>query len=262
MEGFDTLPEREKNEWVLGSTEPDLLDNLPPALRTQVEDILSREGMLVSSPYLEEVRRPLIARVNYAIGQNVTSLAEFVSIIQHVKQAPSRGAVGETFVRRFHTETQTGSEKYRKPYFSEEHTMSDKSLQPDMIRPLSRRTLDVKVGYNDNSINLSQLDRYASLVATSQAEANATLKEYLLDLGIKDGVLQGHDYVFMPDGESKALEAATRALKKIRQRQLETAVAIYYIDRSSPDDQSGGVYSLQVIANRVVSNYVGEKLPD
>jgi hypothetical protein len=265
VKGFEALPEQEKYEWVLNSTEPDLLDNLPTALREQVETLLGRPGLLGSSPYLEEARRPLIARINHLIGQNINSLEAFVKLVPHIKQAPSRGALGETFARRFHTGDLTGSERYRKPHFDKDLNGATEDSQPDMLRPLSRCLLDIKVGYRAGDIDDKRLEKYVKLVKATENPANLALNQLLVDLGVAEGILERQDLLFLPDGTGSAETAARNAFALIERKNLTRTVQIYYVTGYNDAGSSKtGVYKLILDEeeDEIIAEFVGDKLPD
>jgi len=248
----------------LRSSEPDLLEKLPAHLKAEVENLLAVPGIVARTHYLEDARLPLIKRLNQRIGYHIRDLAEFEQVVGIVRQNSSRGAVGEVFARRFVAGELTASLDRRKPHFPKELYGGDKNIQPDIIRPLSRRTLDVKVGYSEGEIDDDQLERYTLLVQHSQQASSSPLQARLEELGLEGGGLDGHDYLFLPDGSGKTREAATRAYRKIADKQFAPFVQVYYVAAFLGGASSKvGVYLLELNElDEVVATFIGDKLPD
>jgi hypothetical protein len=263
--GFDKLSPKEQARALLATSEPELLAGLPEQLKLELEQLLDEPNLVAKSLYLEEAKRPLIARVNQRLGNQIGSLEEFESLAKLIRQEGTKGTIGETFARRFVVSEQTGSEQNRKPYFPKESYGGDKSVQPDMLRPQSRRTLDVKVGYSTGDIDDDQLDRYVKLIRASRQPENVKLRESLLALGVTKVSLNGHDYLFLSDGKGKAEEAALKAYKKISRRNKLGEVGIYYVaNYTDPTGQTKlGIFTLELDEERELSSrLIGERLPD
>ncbi len=264
IKNWEELSERQQAEALLRSSEPDLLEKLPAHLKAEVESLLANPGIVARTRYLEDARLPLIKRLNQRLGYQLRDLAEFEQVMEVVRQNSSRGAVGEVFARRFVAGEQTASLERRKPHFPKELYGGDKNIQPDMLRPLSRRTLDVKVGYSEGEIDDDQLERYTLLVQASQQASSSPLQARLGELGLEGGGLEGHDYLFLPDGSGKTREAATRAYRKISDKQFTPFVQVYYVG-AFPGGASSkvGVYLLELNElDEVVATFIGDRLPD
>jgi hypothetical protein len=90
------------------------------------------------------------------------------------------------------------------------------SIYPDFLRPNSRRTLDVKTGYDRGAIEDVQIADYNRLITASQRPGNVALRRRLEGLGVRGGRLEGHDYLFISNGTGSAQQAAERAYNQIQ----------------------------------------------
>ena len=230
IKNWEDLSERERAEALLRSSEPDLLEKLPAHLKAEVENLLAVPGIVARTHYLEDARLPLIKRLNQRIGYHIRDLAEFEQVVGIVRQNSSRGALGEVFARRFVAGELTASLERRKPHFPKELYGGEQAIQPDMLRPLSRRTLDVKVGYDESNISDSQLEKYVKLVRASRSGAYPELDQRLKELGLNSTELEGHDYLFLPDESGRSKEAALRAFNQIQEAGYNTEIGIYYVE--------------------------------
>jgi hypothetical protein len=263
--GYANLSEPEKAKAIFNSTEPNLFENLPNVIKTALTSLFSQLNLVAKSLYIEEAREPLKARANQLIGNQIKDLAEFENVIRFIEQGSTKGTIGETFVRRFVAGEQTGLAQNRKPYFAKELYGGEKSVQPDMLRPQSRRTLDVKVGYSTGDIDDDQLARYVKLIKASRQPENVELGGSLLALGLTKASLNGHDYLFLPDGKGKAEEAAMQAFGLITRKDALAFMAVYYLDSfiNTTGNNETGVFRLEVDEmGELTSRSVGKQLPD
>ncbi|MEM8637573.1 MAG: hypothetical protein AAGG51_01960 [Cyanobacteria bacterium P01_G01_bin.54] len=102
--------------------------------------------------------------------------------------------------------------------------------EPDRIRPRERRTLDIKVG--SRNLDSEQLDDYLNLIEQSQDLNNTALRDKLRRLGVRDGELKGHDYLFLPTQGGNIQDPLRRAYNLIRDRRAINQVRLYYVDDS------------------------------
>ncbi len=263
IKNWEELSERERAETLLRSSEPDLLENLPAHLKAEVEDLLAKTGIIARTRYLEDARLPLIKRLNQRLGYHLRDLPEFEQVMGVVRQNSSRGAVGEVFARRFVVGELTASLERRKPHFPKELYGGEQAIQPDMLRPSSRRTLDVKVGYAENNIDDLQLKRYMLLVRASNKPSNQALKSKLETFGVAGGKLAGHDYLFLPDKNGRSKDAAINTFQKVRAKRLEDAINVFYIEQSEDNSKRQSVFILATSEDgKIVSRLIGERLPD
>ncbi|MEM8637577.1 MAG: hypothetical protein AAGG51_01980, partial [Cyanobacteria bacterium P01_G01_bin.54] len=133
-----------------------------------------------------------------------------------------------------HATSELADEVNRKPQFLRSEVPGMKASQirePDRIRPREGRTLDIKVG--GRNLNGEQLDDYLNLIKQSQDPNNTALRNKLKGLGIGDGELKGHDYLFLPTQGSDIQETLSRAYFFIRRKdQTLRRVRIYYVDNA------------------------------
>jgi hypothetical protein len=266
---YDNLSELDKNRAVLITTEPSLLTELPDNFIKQIEKVLSEPKLLGNNPYLEEARKPLINKINKSLAENIKDYTEFEAVMRAVEQPASRGAIAEVIIRRFFVGERTASEESRKPYIDKSLTGLAHSVQPDMLRPRSRRTMDVKCGYASSDIDLDQARRYSRLVEiTNEKGYNIDLKEVLENLGLEKSTLEGHDYIFISDGQSSSHDAAKKAYELIEGARLEERTNIYYIDRHpEPNLASSGIVGVYMLEfdedeNKIIGSWLGTSLPD
>ena len=302
IRGYEALSPREQVVAVLDTTEPRLRNELPQHLRERLDELLDRPGLLARSPMLGQARTPLTSRVNALLAYEVADYREFEAVMRVVEQPASRGSIGEMVFRRFFAGERTASDEMRKPRFEGQWYGSSSASQPDMLRPVSRRTVDVKTGYGENPIDDKQLEKYAKLIQSSRVslgdcnsggsqsqqvtaaevtQANQlALKQKLVDLGISSGQLRGHDLVFLADGSGVSPRVpAQKALELIESKGLRRFVAVYYVEAypvvataqsdTQVEGESAGaaIFSLKFDENAdepdiPVVTLVGERLPD
>jgi hypothetical protein len=263
---FGELSPKEQAKALLNTTESELLTKLPARLLAKVEALLAEPNLLAKSLFVEEARKPLIARLNLRLANNVQSLEEFEEVVQVIKQFASRGAIGEGFFARFIAGERTRDLASRKPYFEAEIYGGEDSCQPDRLRPLSRRTLDVKVGYSTKTVDSDQMDKYALLVKNSRGTEYPLLKQQLEALGVTKGRLAGHDYVFLSEGNVKAEIAARRTFQDIQDRNLAEVMQVYFVENYLDENSTSqiGVYRLVLDQeNDIIDRrFIGNRLPD
>lgn len=221
-EGLRHMTARELNETMLARTEPNLLaafrrGDLPDAARAALQEVLARDLNLAGAPNFKRARGILSETLNARLGQGVTSVAELRRVLSFVTEPASRGSIGEYF---YQNRLAAGGQ-LRKPEFprSEFERVAPgsraTSVFPDFLRTDSRRTLDVKTGYESGAIEIDQIRDYSALITTSQARNGGDLRRRLEGLGVEGGRLVGHDYLFISNGTSSALQAAQRAHARV-----------------------------------------------
>ena len=171
----------------------------------------------------------MISEINKIIGDNLRNVNEFNEIIKLINQPASRGSIGDLFFAKNFAGNQTGLERYRQVFFSKNHTGGTKGVIPDRIRPISKRTLDVKSGYSDSNIDIEQLKNLELLIEKSRIP-QSNVADLLEGIGIKGG-LKGHDYVFLPGLRGTSREAAKRAFNIVEENAKNSKnFSIYFID--------------------------------
>lgn len=236
---FDKKTPRERSLLILSSSDPDfarLLQQrqLPAHLQTKIEtemDSFNTSGDI----RLSSARGSLVRRVNEILGQNIRSLDEFAQVVGKLRQPGSRGSVGEYFFQHHLAGDKTGLPSARKPTFTDTEVpgLSKSPFQPDRMRPVSGRTLDVKVGYADTDIDVDQMRNYNRLIQKSQ-EIGSPLNRRLRNefpVGQQQMAftgLRGHDYLFLPTGTGSAKDAAARAWRLVQREGFGTRMNVYY----------------------------------
>lgn len=232
---------REINEAVLANYNPALLDalragHLPPRVEAALGDVLNRPYNFTAATDFASARATLSRDINAAIGQNIETVADLRRVLGFMEggnRSGTSGSIGNYF---YQTQLAQGSQ-VREPGFARNLYVSDPTRvpeitmrRPDYLLTGSRRTLDIKTGYESGDFDRHQLLDYNDLVVASRNSNNTGLRSLLRENGIQGG-LTGHDYLFLPNGAGRADEAARNAYARI-QRQL------------GDDAQNFGVYFL------------------
>ncbi|MEM8637571.1 MAG: hypothetical protein AAGG51_01950 [Cyanobacteria bacterium P01_G01_bin.54] len=89
--------------------------------------------------------------------------------------------------------------------------------------------MDIKVGGRD--LEQHQLDNYVALVEASRDSNNQGLRNKLENqYNVRNGRLAGHDYLFLPSSNSNTNEVMESAYAKVRSRQGNVSVNLYFVD--------------------------------
>lgn len=250
---------RKSNETLLEYAEPGLFEmfkqgKLPPAVQKRLDELLN-DDLIGSTDLLTTARGNMSSKINNAIGESITSLDDFKNVINVLEQPGSRGSIGEIFFRRFLAGSETSLEKYRQVLFDKQilGPGATKGVRPDRIRPVSKRTLDVKTGYADSGIDVEQLKSYERLVQQSQ-KTGGKVQQQLAGMGI-DGSLKGHDYLFLPGKTGSSREAAEKAFELIASTADNAKnFKVYYVD------DAGNIF--EYLGKNQNPQLIGNKLPD
>lgn len=262
-EGLRRMSVRELNEAMLAQSNPNLLaafrrGDLPAGASSALNEVLSQDLRIATATNFNNARSAMSEVLNQRLGTSVTTVGELRQVLRHIGEPSSRGSVGEYF---YQSRLAAGNQP-RKPQFlrSEFERVApgsnpNNAIYPDFLRPNSRRTLDVKTGYDRTAIEADQIADYNRLIAASQ-RPNSAVQRRLQAMGVRGGRLDGHDYFFISNGTSSAQQAAERAYNQI-QNALPAAerarFAVYY----QGDD--GQVYRYLGQNNSV---RIGPQMPD
>jgi hypothetical protein len=232
---------REVNEAVLANYNPALLDalragNLPPRVETAVNEVLNRNYNFSGTTDIANARAALSGQINQAIGRNIETVADLrrvLGLMEGTNRSGTSGSIGDYF---YETRIAQGVQS-RQPVLPRDLYVSDRTRvpeittrRPDYLVAGTRRSLDIKTGYQSGDFDRNQLLDYNDLVIASQNPNNTGLRAVLRQNGIEGG-LTGHDYLFLPNGAGNAEVAAGNAYARI-QREL------------GADAQNFGVYFL------------------
>lgn len=261
---------REINEAVLANYNPALLDalrsgNLPKNAEDALNAVLDRNHNFGATTEFANARGTLSREINAALGRSVetvTDLRRVLGVLEGANRSGTSGSIGNHF---YQTRLAQGSQ-LREPPFPRDLYVSDPARAPqietrfpDYLLVGSRRTLDIKTGYQSGDFDLVQLRDYNDLVKASQNPGNTELRALLGQRGV-DGGLTGHDYLFLPNGAGSAEEAARNAYDRIA-RQLPNdyqRFGVYYLG----DD--GNVYKFLGVDDngRNLTQLVGPRFPN
>ncbi|HWS86710.1 MAG TPA: hypothetical protein VN282_07085 [Pyrinomonadaceae bacterium] len=261
-EGLRHMSARELNEAVLTSANPNLLatfrrGDLPPGASAALADVLSQDLRLATMNF-ERARGALSEVLNERLGTSVGTVAELRQVLRFIGEPANRGSIGEYF---YQSRLAAGNQP-RKPTIprSEFERVApganpNNAVFPDFLRPNSRRTLDIKTGYEDGGIEKPQIADYSRIIAASQ-RPNGALRRRLEGMGVPGGRLAGHDYLFISNGTTSARQSAERAYAQLERNLSDEEMkffAVYYLD----DD--GLIYRYAGPNNSV---RIGTQLPD
>lgn len=220
-EGLRRMTARELNETMLARTEPNLFAavrrrDLPPAARAALEEVLANLN-IANAPSFKRARGLLSETLNARLGESVTNVAELRRLLSSVTEPASRGSIGEYFYQsRLMAGGQLRKREFPRPEFERAAPGSrETAVYPDFLRTDSRRTLDVKTGYDATDIEINQIRDYNALITTSQSRGGGALRRRLEQMGVAGGRLDGHDYLFISNGTGSALQAAQRAHARV-----------------------------------------------
>jgi hypothetical protein len=181
--------------------------------------VLSQDLKVAAAPNFEKARSNMSEVLNQRLGTSVNTLDELKQVLRLVGEPSSRGSIGEYF---YQSRLAMGNQP-RKPQFPRGEfervapgANPNNSIFPDFLRPQSRRTLDIKTGYDGSAIEATQINDYNNLIAASQRPNNAALHRRLEGLGVRGGRLDGHDYLFISNGTGSSRQAAERAYNQIQ----------------------------------------------
>lgn len=223
-EGLRRMSARELNEAMLARTNPNLLaafrrGDLPAGATSALNEVLSQDFKLATATNFDNARSTLSKTLNQRLGTSVNTLDELKQVLRLVAEPSSRGSIGEHF---YQNKLAAGNQP-RKPQFPRGEfervapgSNPNNSIYPDFLRPNSRRTLDVKTGYDRGAIEDVQIADYNKLITASQRPGNTALRQRLEALGVPGGRLDGHDYLFLSNGTGSARQAAERAYNQIQ----------------------------------------------
>jgi hypothetical protein len=234
---FDTLNIREKNLRILETSEPRLAralsdGSLPTQVQRRINELLNQD-IIGSQIRLRSAREAVTRQINETLGRSAADITEFRRIVSIIEQPGSRGSIGEYFFAQHAAGARTGAAEFRQPRFSSDEVpgLTVESFSPDRIRPNSRRTLDVKVGYTTTDIDVQQMRNYDRLIDSSQRSGSRLQQRLQEDFGITGG-LREHDYLFLPRGDVSARDAAERAYGVIRREGFLARMNVFYLDDS------------------------------
>lgn len=222
-EGLRRMSVRELNEAMLARTNPDLLaafrrGDLPAGATGALNEVLSQDLRVASAPNFEKARSNMSEVLNQRLGTSVGTLDELKQVLRLVGEPSSRGSIGEYF---YQSRLAMGNQP-RKPQFPRREfervapgANPNNSIFPDFLRPQSRRTLDIKTGYDGSAIEATQITDYNNLIAASQ-RPNSAVQSRLQGMGVRGGRLDGHDYLFISNGTGSSRQAAERAYNQIQ----------------------------------------------
>lgn len=239
-EGLRRMSVRELNEAVLARSNPDLLaafrrGDLPAGANSALNEILSQDFQLANATNFNNARGTMSEALNQRLGTSISTADELRQVLRLIGEPANRGSIGEYF---YQSRLAAGNQP-RKPQFprSEFERVApganpNNSIYPDFLRPNSRRTLDVKTGYDRTAIEAEQIIDYNKLITASQ-RPNSAAQRRLQGMGVSGGRLDGHDYFFISNGTGSAQQAAERAYNQI-QNALPSAAerqrfAVYYL---------------------------------
>ncbi len=239
-EGLRRMSVRELNEAMLARTNPNLLaafrrGDLPAGASSALNEVLSQDLRVASAPNFDRARSNMSEVLNERLGTSVNTLDELKQVLRLIGEPSSRGSVGEYF---YQSRLAMGNQP-RKPQFPRNEfervapgANPNNSIFPDFLRPNSRRTLDVKTGYDRTAIEASQITDYNNLITASQ-RPNSAVQRRLQGMGVSGGRLDGHDYFFISNGTGSAEQAAARAYEQIQSVVTSPAqrqrFAVYYL---------------------------------
>jgi hypothetical protein len=261
---------REINDAVLSTYNPALLDalragNLPPRVETAVNEVLNRNYNFSGTTDLATARAALSRDLNSAIGRNIESVADLrrvLGFMEGTNRSGTSGSIGDYFYEtRIARGSQAGQRDIPRDLFVSDRSRSPEitSRRPDYLVADTRRSLDIKTGYESGDFDLSQMLDYRDLVIASRNPNNTALQNVLRKNGIEGG-LTGHDYLFLPNGNSNAKLAAQNAYARIQRELGDNAqyFGVYYLD------DTGNVYKVVGLdQNRqaIVQN-IGPRFPN
>jgi hypothetical protein len=232
---------REVNEAILANNNPALLDalragNLPPRVETAVNEVLNRNYNFSNTTDMATARARLSGEINSAIGRNIETVADLrrvLGFMEGVNRSGTSGSIGEYFYEtRIAQGRQSPQQILPRDLFVSDRTRAPEitSRRPDYLVADTRRSLDIKTGYQSGDFDRNQLLDYNDLVKASHNSNNTGLQTLLQRNGIQGG-LTGHDYLFLPNGNSNAQLAAQTAYSRIQRELPQDArnFGVYYL---------------------------------
>jgi len=260
---------REINDAVLSTYNPALLDalragNLPPRVEAAVNEVLNRNYNFTATTDIANARAALSRDINSAIGRNIESVADLrrvLGFMEGTNRSGTSGSIGDYF---YETRIAQGNQA-RQPTLPRDLYVTDRSRapeitvrRPDYLVANTRRSLDIKTGYESGDFDRNQLLDYNDLVVASRNPKNTGLQNLLRQNGIEGG-LTGHDYLFLPNGSSSAETAAQNAYARIQRELGDNAqyFGVYYLG----DD--GNIYKClgRDQNGQVVKQLIGPRFP-
>ena len=263
-QNLELMSPRQINERILELTNPGLYraaqtGQLPANVRQAVDDVLNINQNLSANISFRDAQAKLNKQLYSAIGGNLRNTDELNRMLRMFGDNPSaRGSIGNAYYQKNLAQGERINEFGFNPELWTGTTGTNRRADDLLIR--GRRTLDIKTGYADGNIEIEQLKDYNNLVKASQSRKNVKLRKYLEQQGVKGGVLDSHDYLFMPNGITKAEDAARNAFRKIEGKLLpkdRKNVRVFYLG------EDGNVYQIMKQSETsVVSKFIGSKLPN
>jgi hypothetical protein len=261
---FNQLSHQEQNAKLMTTTEPVMVQAietgtiLPKKVQKALEQQLKTDLIqrtITSSTTLVRARENLMKAVNKTIGANLDTIEELQDTLKLVNQPASRGSIGDTFAG-VHVLSK-GTNAIEQPLFTKDMIPgleNPQSIRPDRIRPVARRTLDIKTGYEESAISDRQLRDVDRMIEQSQIPGSKVQSLLESTHGIKGGLI-GQDILILPSNGNNVESAARRAFQiaQAEQTNLRNPVSIYFTDNA------GMVHRL-ISPNKSVP--VGTRLPD
>ncbi|MEM8637569.1 MAG: hypothetical protein AAGG51_01940 [Cyanobacteria bacterium P01_G01_bin.54] len=216
---FINLPNNRSRSFVLLSRYEQGLVNafqanqLPPNVQQSMATVLDQDhfrvgqdattGQLSRVPNQNEAIRNaqerLMYPLNQAIGESISTVAEYEQMMQLTHLAGNRGSIAEHFAARHKSGGNLGSPQFRHPRFTaaEVPGITTGTRVPDRIRSRAQHILEYKEGRSP--LNPSQFRDFVRIVEESQNPVNTTLRTRLQnDYDLPNGELLGISYLFMP----------------------------------------------------------------
>jgi hypothetical protein len=219
------LNPRQVNEKILAVSEPQLLQalkngSLPGDVSKALNQVLGKDFNFNADARFKAARTKLSGEINEAVGRNIRDHKQLAAVLSKVQEPGSRGSIGE----EFYAARLGGAAQVRKPTFTRKDfdptattpQAQKETIQPDFLRTRAGRTVDIKTGYQGGLSDIQQIKDYERLIAASQKPGAA--QSGLSGLGVPGGKLNGHDYVFLPNGRAgyNARQAAVNAYESVK----------------------------------------------
>ncbi len=204
----------DERQWaIVRRAEPALADalekrrgGLPSKIRKAIRNVLDNEDVVGGEKRWDNARHEVMKRIDDIVTTMSRNPGELATVLGKVHASGRIGMLGEQYVEHHLTDPGYVATDLVKPSFSASEIpglSGVKLFVPDRIVREAHRSLDIKTGYGDTKIDLTQAKNYESLIDASRTNADLATR-----LG---GALEGHDYLFVPGGtEDPRVVAATQ----------------------------------------------------